>query len=55
MLHTLYLAILNHMMDWIKGFLKKQERLDAFDKVWKTLPPYHGFLVPKKGYSEVTQ
>jgi len=43
------------MMDWIEGFLKKHGRLQAFDDVWKALPPYPGFLVPKKAYCEVTQ
>jgi len=42
-------------MDWIQGFLKKDGRLEAFDEVWKALPPYPGSLVPKKGYREVTQ
>jgi len=55
MLHTIYLGLFKHMMDWINGFLKKHGRLQAFDDVWKALPPYPGFLVPKKAYSEVTQ
>ena len=55
MLHTVYLGIFKHMMNWIQGFLKKHGQLDAFDEVWKTLPPYPGFLVPKKGYRKATQ
>jgi len=43
------------MMDWNQGFLKKHGRLEAFDEVWKALPPYPGFLVAKKAYREVTQ
>ena len=43
------------MMDWIEAFPKKHGRLQAFDEVWKALPPYPGFLVPKKAYCEVTQ
>jgi len=42
-------------MDWIEAFLKKHGRLQAFDEVWKALPPYPGFLVPIKAYREVTQ
>ena len=53
MLHTVYLGLLKHMMDWIQAFLKKHGRLQAFDDVWKALPPYPGFLVPKKAYREV--
>ena len=55
MLHTVYLELFKHMMDWIQGFLKKHGRLQAFDDVWKALPPYPGFLVPKKAYREVAQ
>jgi len=55
MLHTLYLRLFKHMMDWIKGFLKKHGRLQAFDDIWKVLPPYPGFLVHKKSYREVKQ
>jgi len=55
MLHTVYLVLFKHMMDWIQGFLKKHGRLEAFDEVWKALPPYSGFLVPKKAYREVMQ
>jgi len=54
-LHTIYLRLFKHMMDWIEAFLKKHRRLQAFDEVWKALPPYPGFLVHKKGYREVTQ
>jgi len=43
------------MMDWIEAFLKKHGPLQAFHDVWKTLPAYPGFLVPKKAYGEVTQ
>ena len=55
MLHTVYLGLFKHLMDWIQGFLKKHGRLEAFDEVWKALPPYPGFLVLKKAYREVTQ
>ena len=42
-------------MKWIEGFLKKHKRQQAFDDIWKALPPYPGFNVPKKAYREVTQ
>jgi len=54
-LHTIYLGLFKHMMDWIEAFLKKHGRLQAFDEVWKALPPYPGFLVVKKAYHEVMQ
>ena len=55
LLHTIYLGLFRHMMDWIQGFLKKHGRLQAFDHAWMTLLPYPGFLVPKKAYLEVPQ
>jgi len=55
MFHTVFLGLFKHMIYWIQGFLKKHGRLEAFDEVWKALPPYPGFLVPKKAYCEVTQ
>jgi len=55
MLHTVYLGFFKYMMDWIQAFFKKHGRLQAFDDVWKALPRYPGFLVPKKAYREVAQ
>src|ERR1700709_1937150 len=55
LLHTVYLGLFKHMMDWIQGFLKKYARLQGFDYTWKGLPPYPGFFAPKKAYREVTQ
>ena len=55
MVHTVYVGLLKHMMNWIQGFLKKHGQLEAFDEVWKALSPYPGFLVHKKAYCEVTQ
>ena len=42
-------------MKWIEGFLKKHIRQQAFDDIWKALPPFPGFNLPKKAYREVTQ
>jgi len=49
-LHTVYLELYKHMMDWIQGFLKKHARQQVFDDYWKALPPYPGFYVSKKAY-----
>jgi len=54
-LHIMYLGLFKPMMDWIEAFLQKHGRLQAFDEVWKALPPYPGFLVRKKACCEVTQ
>ena len=42
-------------MHWISGFLKKHARLQACDDIWKALPPYPGFFVPKKAYRDLAQ
>jgi len=55
MLHTIYLGVFKHMMDWIQGFLQKQAPEEAFKDSWKALPPCPGFFVPKKTYREVKQ
>ncbi|KAF8420156.1 hypothetical protein BGX38DRAFT_1108715, partial [Terfezia claveryi] len=54
-LHNILLGVLNHLMDWIQGFLEYHERINAFDYVWHRLPPYPGFSVPTKGYRVVSQ
>ena len=54
-LHKVYLGLFKHMMDWIQGFLNKHGRLQAFDDVWKALPPNPGFLVTKRAYRKVAQ
>jgi hypothetical protein len=54
-LHNIYLGLFKHLMQWIEDFLKKHDRQESFDEVWKSLPPYPGFFVPKKAYREVTQ
>ena len=54
-LHTIYLGLFKHMMDWIQGFLKKNSHQQAFKNAWKALPTYPGFLGSTKAYREVTQ
>ena len=46
-LHNVYLGLFKHLMQWLEDFLKKHGRQDIFDDVWKALPPYSRFLVPK--------
>ena len=50
LLHNIYLGLFKHMMKWIERFLKKHKRQQAFDDIWKALPPYLGFNVPKNTY-----
>jgi hypothetical protein len=55
LLHTVYLGILKHLMEWVQDFLKKHDRLDDFDKAWSSMGAYPGFTVPKKAYRQVSQ
>ena len=42
-------------MECVEEFLKKHKRQQAIDDVWKEIPPYPGFSVPKQAYRVVTQ
>ena len=53
LLHNIYLGLFKHMMKWVEGFLKMHKWQQAFDDVWKVLPPYPRFGVRKKAYREV--
>ena len=48
LLHTIYLGLFKHMMDWVQAFLKKHARLQAFDDAWKALPVTQNASCPKK-------
>ncbi|KAF8415030.1 hypothetical protein EV426DRAFT_579132 [Tirmania nivea] len=54
-LHTMLLENLQHLMDWIKGFLESHNRLLAFDNIWSSLPRYSGNHVPRKSYRLLSQ
>jgi hypothetical protein len=53
--HTIYLGMLNHMMDWVTCFLKQHSRIDKFNQLWAMMPPYPGFAQFNKPYSHVMQ
>jgi len=54
-LHTMLLRNLEHLMDWIVGFLEYHNRLPAFDDVWSSLPRYPSIHVPHKSYRLLSQ
>ena len=39
LLHTIYLGLFKHMMDWIQGFLKKHSRQQAFNDSRRSTTP----------------
>ena len=42
-LHTVYLGMLTHLMDWVTSFLELHYRIDKFNLLWVIMPPYPGF------------
>ena len=54
LLHKLYLGLLEHLMEWIKGLLKRYKCQDHFDKAWKSVPSYHKLTKPNKPYRQVS-
>ena len=53
-LHNILLGIMKHLMEWIKGFLKKYNRLGVFNKVWENIPPCSRYYPPHKQYRQIT-
>ena len=39
-LHTLYLGMMKHLMEWLVVFLRKHKRLNAFDFAFMSTPQY---------------
>jgi hypothetical protein len=50
-LHTVYLSMLKHMMDWVMSFLEQHCRMDKFNQAWAMMRPYPGFARFNKPYS----
>ena len=55
LLHGVYLGLLDHLMTWIEGLLKKYKRQNHFDEAWGSIAPYHGLTMSNKSYREVSQ
>jgi hypothetical protein len=54
-LHLVYLAILEYLMEWLENFLKEQGHLKEFKTIWTRMSPYPGFTQPTKPYQGVSQ
>jgi len=54
-LHTVYLGMIKHLMDWIPSILEQHSRIARFNQLWARMPPYPGFASFNKPYSQVTQ
>jgi hypothetical protein len=42
-LHTVYLCMLEHMMEWATSFLEQHSKIESFNQAWEIMPPYPGF------------
>ena len=49
MLHTIYLGLFKHMMDWIQGFLKKTWERGGLRGPLESFAPLPGILCSRKG------
>jgi len=54
-LHTIYLGILKHLMDWVMSLLEHHSRINKFNQLWAMMSPYPGFARFTKPCSQVTQ
>ena len=52
-LHCIWIGVFSHLMGWIMGFLKKNERLDVFHQAWLDCTEYPNFRKPNKIFSAV--
>jgi len=46
---------IQHLLDWIKGFLDSHDRLSVFDSFWSLMAPYPVSYVPWKSYGLLSQ
>jgi len=42
-LHTIYLDLIIHLMDWVTSYLEHHSRMDKFNLLWAMLLPYPSF------------
>lgn len=54
-LHTIYLGLLKHLMDWLVPFLEHHKRMTVFNQLWSLMPPYPGFSPFRKPYTAIVQ
>ena len=55
LLHTIQIAMLEHLQKWIFHFMKTHERLDKYNAIWLSVPAYHDLTPKNKSYEEVSQ
>jgi len=55
LLHSVYLGMLRHLMEWVTSFLKQHSRIDKFNQLWAMMPPYPVFTRFNKPFCQVMQ
>jgi len=38
-LHSIYLGVLKHLMEWVTSFLEQHSRNNKFNQLWVMMPP----------------
>jgi hypothetical protein len=54
-LHTIYLGMHQHLIDWVTSFHEQHSMIDKFNQVWEIMPLCPDFASFNKPYSQVTQ
>ena len=55
LLHTMQIAMLHHLQDWMFNFMKRHGRLDKYNAIWLSMPAYHDLTPKNKSFREVYQ
>ena len=55
LLHTMQIAMLDHLQKWIFHFMKTHEWLDKYNAIWLSVPDYHDITPKNKPFDEISQ
>lgn len=54
-LHTIWLGMIKHLIEWLVSFLEKHSRMSVFNQIWLSVSSFYDMTAPNKTYSDVTQ
>jgi len=55
LLHTMFLGIIEHLMEWVQAFITEHNRLMVFKDIWRLIPSYPQVFIPQKPYGHLSQ
>jgi hypothetical protein len=55
LLHTMQMAVLDHLHKWIFRLSKMHQRFGKYNAIWLLVPVYHDLPRKNKSYEEVSQ